>query len=302
MDHYIDKFMQYLIAEKNASPLTVESYGKDLNQFIEFLYEAYDPESVTIAALTTNDIRDFIDYCFEKGNELSTIERKVATLKSFFKYLEFHNYIDNNPTRDIHYSRQKKFLPTFLTFDQIQALVAFECKNFGDYRDKALLEVFYSTGARVSEIANANIDDCDFTSRRLKVLGKGSKERIVFLNETSVTSLQEYLNERKKKFNCLTSPLFVNNNGKRLTTRGIFYIIDKRANMAQLWKSVTPHVLRHSFATELLNRGADIRAVQDMLGHESISTTQKYTHTTTERLKALYHKYHPHAHRRHDNE
>ncbi len=302
MDHYIDKFMQYLIAEKNASPLTVESYSKDLNQFMEFLYEAVDPESVTIAAITANDIRDFIDYCFEKGNELSTIERKVATLKSFFKYLEFHNYRNGNPARDIHYSKQKNCLPVFLTFEQIQALVAFECKSFGDYRDKALLEVFYSTGARVSEITYADIDDCDYKTGRLKVLGKGSKERIVFLNDTAVTALQEYMNERKKKFNCLTNPLFVNNNGKRLTTRGIFYIIDKRANMAQLWKSVTPHVLRHSFATELLNRGADIRAVQDMLGHASISTTQKYTHTTIERLKELYHKYHPHAHRRHDDE
>ena len=302
MDHYIDTFMQYLIAEKNASPLTVESYGKDLNQFLEFLYQTVDSESVTIATITTHHIRDFIDYCFEKGNELSTIERKVATLKSFFKFLEFHNYIQDNPARDIHYSKQKNFLPTFLTFDQIQALVSFECNSFGDYRDKALLEVFYSTGARVSEIAQADVDDCDCKSGRLKVLGKGSKERIVFLNETAITALQEYLSVRKKKFNTISQPLFVNNNGKRLTTRGIFYIIDKRATMAQLWKSVTPHVLRHSFATELLNRGADIKAVQDMLGHENISTTQKYTHTTTQRLKELYQKYHPHAHRRHDNE
>lgn len=302
MDQYIDKFMQYLIAEKNASPLTVESYSKDLNQFMEYLCETVDPESVTIATITTNHIRDFIDYCFEKGNELSTIERKVATLKSFFKYLEFHNHIENSPARDIHYSKQNKFLPTFLTFDQIQALVSFECRSFGDYRDKALLEVFYSTGARVSEIAQADIDDCDCKSGRLKVLGKGSKERIVFLNETAISALVEYLSERERKFNSITKPLFVNNHGKRLTTRGIFYIIDKRANMAGLWKSVTPHVLRHSFATELLNRGADIKAVQDMLGHESISTTQKYTHTTTERLKELYRKYHPHANRRQDNE
>lgn len=302
MDHYIDKFMQYLIAEKNASPLTVESYSKDLNQFMDFLYEAGDPESVTIATITTNHIRNFIDYCFEKGNELSTIDRKVATLKSFFRFLEYHNYIENNPAGDIHHSKQKNSLPTFLTFDQIQTLLSFECKSFGDYRDKALLEVFYSTGARVSEIAQANIDDCDVVSGRLKVLGKGSKERIVFLHKTAIAALQKYLNERKKKFNTVTQPLFVNNHGKRLTTRGIFFIIDKRASMAGLWKSVTPHVLRHSFATELLNRGADIKAVQDMLGHESISTTQKYTHTTTERLKALYQKYHPHAHRRHDNE
>ncbi|MCX8123922.1 MAG: tyrosine-type recombinase/integrase [Spirochaetes bacterium] len=301
MDHYIDKFIQYLIAEKNASPLTVESYGKDLHQFVHFL-ESNGQCPVTIATITTETIRDFIDYCFELGNELSTIERKVATLKSFFKYLEFHNYIEHNPARQIHYSKHSKFLPTFLTFDQIQKLTSFECKSFSDYRDKALLEVFYSTGARVSEIANADVEDCDCVSKRLKVMGKGSKERIVFLNDTAIVSLQKYFDERRKKFGTITQPLFVNNNGKRLTTRGIFYIIDKRANQAHLWKSVTPHVLRHSFATELLNRGADIKAVQDMLGHESISTTQKYTHTTTQRLKELYMKYHPHAHRRNDNE
>lgn len=301
MDHYIDKFMQYLIAEKNASPLTVESYGKDLHQFIEFL-ESVEQFPVTIATITSEHIRDFIDYCFEQGNELSTIGRKVATLKSFFKYLEFHNYIENNPAREIQYSKQNKFLPTFLTFDQIQKLTSFQCNTFSDYRDKALLEVFYSTGARVSEIAGANVEDCDCISKRLKVLGKGSKERIVFLNETAIVSLQKYFDERKKKFGTITQPLFVNNNGKRLTTRGIFFIIEKRATMAQLWKSVTPHVLRHSFATELLNRGADIKAVQDMLGHASISTTQKYTHTTTQRLKELYMKYHPHAQRRENDE
>ena len=301
MDEYIDKFMQYLYAEKNASPLTIESYGKDLQQFVLFLYSEQS-EDVVVNDVSIEHIRDFIDDCFEKGNELSTIERKIATLKSFFKYLEYHGYIEKNPTHDIHFPKQSKYLPTFLSFDQIQLLTSFECNTFSDYRDKALLEVFYSTGARVSEIANANIGDCDLKSGQLMVKGKGSKERLVFLNETSIKSLQEYFLQRKRKFNLLTDPLFVNNSGKRLTTRGIFYIIDKRATAVQLWKSVTPHVLRHSFATELLNRGADIRAVQEMLGHESISTTQKYTHTTTERLKELYQKCHPHAHRSNDNE
>ena len=233
---------------------------------------------------------------------MSTIGRKIATLKSFFRYMEFHNYIIINPAREIHFPKQNNYLPVFLTFDQIQKLTTFQCQNFIDFRDKALLEVFYSTGARVSEIANADIVDLDCSKKTLKVLGKGSKERIVFLTDDTVYWLDKYFDYRLQRFGIMTDPLFINNSGKRLTSRGIFYIIEKRANMADLWKSVSPHVLRHSFATELLNRGADIKAVQDMLGHENISTTQKYTHTTIQRLKELYQKCHPHAIRRDNNE
>lgn len=302
MEHYIDTFIRYLISEKNASPLTVESYSTDLKQFVDAVHNYLSADDIDINGITAEHIRQFIDICFENGNELSTIGRKIATLKSFFRYMEFHNYISINPAREIHFPKQKNYLPVFLTFDQIQKLTTFQCQNFIDFRDKALLEVFYSTGARVSEIANANIVDLDCAKKTLKVLGKGSKERIVFLTNDTVYWLNKYFDYRLQKFGDMTDPLFINNSGKRLTSRGIFYIIEKRANMADLWKSVSPHVLRHSFATELLNRGADIKAVQDMLGHENISTTQKYTHTTIQRLKELYQKCHPHAIRRDNNE
>ena len=302
MEHYIDTFIRYLISEKNASPLTVESYSTDLKQFVEAVHNYLSADDIDINGITAEHIRQFIDICFENGNELSTIGRKIATLKSFFRYMEFHNYIIINPAREIHFPKQNNYLPVFLTFDQIQKLTTFQCQNFIDFRDKALLEVFYSTGARVSEIANADIVDLDCSKKTLKVLGKGSKERIVFLTDDTVYWLDKYFDYRLQRFGIMTDPLFINNSGKRLTSRGIFYIIEKRANMADLWKSVSPHVLRHSFATELLNRGADIKAVQDMLGHENISTTQKYTHTTIQRLKELYQKCHPHAIRRDNNE
>ncbi|HOE20821.1 MAG: tyrosine-type recombinase/integrase [Spirochaetes bacterium] len=302
MEHYIDTFIRYLISEKNASPLTVESYSTDLKQFVEAVHNYLSADDIDINVITAEHIRQFIDICFENGNEMSTIGRKIATLKSFFRYMEFHNYIIINPAREIHFPKQNNYLPVFLTFDQIQKLTTFQCQNFIDFRDKALLEVFYSTGARVSEIANADIVDLDCSKKTLKVLGKGSKERIVFLTDDTVYWLDKYFDYRLQRFGIMTDPLFINNSGKRLTSRGIFYIIEKRANMADLWKSVSPHVLRHSFATELLNRGADIKAVQDMLGHENISTTQKYTHTTIQRLKELYQKCHPHAIRRDNNE
>jgi site-specific recombinase XerD len=158
-----------------------------------------------------------------------------------------------------------------------------------------MLEVFYSTGARVSELADADIDDIDFDNGTLRVTGKGSKERIVFLTDGSIRWIQQYFNERKKKFGSLTKPLFVNNNGGRLTVRGISFILEGRARATGIIGRISPHVLRHSFATELLNRGADIRAVQEMLGHKNLSTTQIYTHTTKERLKRIYEQYHPHA-------
>ena len=302
MEHYIDTFIRYLISEKNASPLAVESYSTDLKQFVEAVHNYLSADDIDINVITAEHIRQFIDICFENGNEMSTIGRKIATLKSFFRYMEFHNYIIINPAREIHFPKQNNYLPVFLTFDQIQKLTTFQCQNFIDFRDKALLEVFYSTGARVSEIANADIVDLDCSKKTLKVLGKGSKERIVFLTDDTVYWLNKYFDYRLQRFGIMTDPLFINNSGKRLTSRGIFYIIEKRANMADLWKSVSPHVLRHSFATELLNRGADIKAVQDMLGHENISTTQKYTHTTIQRLKELYQKCHPHAIRRDNNE
>jgi integrase/recombinase XerC len=227
----------------------------------------------------------------------TSISRKIACIRSFFKFLYNNDYISHNPAVKIHFPKKGKQIPKFLFFNQIEELMSFDIKGFIDYRDRALLELFYSSGARVSEVASADIKRLYLEGGTLKVMGKGGSERMVFLTEESISWMKKYLSKRKEKFGGIDEPLFVNNKGKRITVRGIFYIIVKRARQTGLLQSVSPHTLRHSFATELLNQGADIRAIQEMLGHKSLSTTQIYTHTTKERLKEVYDRFHPHSSR-----
>jgi len=306
----IDSFCNYIIIEKNFSANTIESYYRDLLQFYRFLKGDVDKEinldfydiniiiednDVLITSIDQNDIRGFIEYCYDKGLKKTSISRKIACLKSFFKFLYNNNLIKKNPSKDIYFPKTEKKIPNFLYYNQIERLSNFELKNFIDFRDMALLNIFYSTGARVSEIASADIKNLNITKGMLKVYGKGSIERIVFLTEETVKHTKIYFHERKKKFLEITDPLFINNRGGRITERGIFYIIKKRVRLSGLMGNISPHTLRHSFATELLNRGADIRAIQEMLGHKSISSTQRYTHTTKERLLKVYEKCHPHS-------
>lgn len=307
----IDSFLGYLECEKNASLRTVGSYSDDLLQLHKFLlgeeidekcdYSIYcidvviENEDVEISSVKQDDITGFIEYCYDRGLKRSSISRKIACIRSFFKYLYNNDYIKHNPALKIHFPKGNKRLPKFLHLDQIEELMGFELKSFLDYRDRALLEVFYSSGARVSEIASADIPDLYIENNTLKVTGKGGGERVVFLTDESVAWLKKYLMLRKKKFGESGEPLFVNSRGERITVRGIFYIIVKRAKECGLLQRVSPHTLRHSFATELMNQGADIRAIQEMLGHKNLSTTQIYTHTTKERLKEVYDRFHPHS-------
>jgi integrase/recombinase XerC len=305
----IDKFMRYLIVQKNASPRTVESYNVDLLQFYRFLVGDYrDPsgyeyevdveiveDDVLIESIDKNDIKGFVEYCYDIGLSIITISRKIAAIKSFFRFLYNNDIIPNNPAVSVNSPKRSNKIPKFLYYNQIENLLDFPLEGFLDFRDRALLEVFYSSGARVSEIASADLADVEFERGLLKVHGKGSVERIVFLTDESMHWVRRYLKERERRFRELSEPLFVNNNGKRLTVRGIFYIIVKRAGETGTLGNISPHTLRHSFATEMLNQGADIRAVQEMLGHKNLSTTQTYTHTTRERLRRAYERYHPHA-------
>lgn len=305
----IDQFMRYLGNEKNSSNKTLEAYGRDLRQFYRFLcgdfgpdlrekYEVTAPildDDVPIASIGSNDITAFIEFSYDCGLKRSSIERKIAALRSFFAFLFNKGYLEKNPAVKIGYPRKETRLPRFLHFNQIEEVMVFEVKTFIDYRDRALLETFYSTGARVAELCAADTADVDFTANRIRVTGKGSEERIVFLTDGTAGMLQRYFLERKRKFGVLGDPLFVNNRGGRITVRGMYDIVVKRARAAGLLERVSPHTLRHSFATELLNRGADIRAVQEMLGHKHLSTTQVYTHTTKERLKKVFEKFHPHG-------
>ncbi len=305
----IDQFMSYLRNEKNSSEKTLEAYGMDLNQFCRFLcgdfgpdirerYEvrvAVEHDDIPVFSIGSEDITAFIEFSYDCGLKRSSIERRIAALRSFFNFLFNKGHIQKNPAIKIGYPKKESRLPKFLHLNQIEAVLDFELKSFIDYRDRAILETFYSTGARVSELCSADMSDVDFRSNRLKVLGKGAEERIVFLTDGTSAVLRRYLAERGKKFRTVSDPLFVNNRGGRITERGVYDIVVKRARAAGMHDRVSPHTLRHSFATELMDRGADIRAVQEMLGHKHLSTTQVYTHTTKDRLRKVFEKFHPHG-------
>jgi site-specific recombinase XerD len=305
----IDQFMSYLRNEKNSSEKTLESYGRDLSQFGRFIcgdfgpgvrekYEvraAVDHDDVRVVSIESDDITAFIEFSYDCGLKRSSIERRIATIRSFFNFLFNKGHVQKNPALKIGYPKKESRLPKFLHNNQVEAVLDFEPKSFIDHRDRAVLETFYSTGARVSELCSADVSDVDFDSNRLKVLGKGAEERIVFLTDGTGAALRRYLAERRKKFKSVSEPLFVNNRGGRITQRGVYDIVVKRARAAGMLDRVSPHTLRHSFATELLDRGADIRAVQEMLGHKNLSTTQVYTHTTKERLRKVFETYHPHG-------
>ncbi len=309
MYNYIDSFLDHILYEKNYSQNTAGDYRGDLLQLADFLvgrvkedYKDYFEidclivsDEPQISTVTVSDLRSFLEYCYDCGMKMSTIERKVSVLKSFFGYLHRNELIEENPSKKLIYPKKEKKLPKFLHLKEYEELVSFEIKDFFDLRDKTVLALFYSTGARISEISSSLVSDLDLGSGRLKVTGKGSEERVLFLTKESVALMKIYLKERNIKFNTASEYIFVNRFGKGISVRGMYDLVMKRAAKAGLSYKLTPHTLRHSFATELLNNGADIRAVQEMLGHKSLSTTQVYTHTTKLRLKKVYEKYHPHS-------
>jgi len=305
----IEQFMLYLGSEKGSSAKTLEAYNRDLHQFYLFLcgdsgagvrekYEvraAVVDEDVPIGSISGDDITAFIEYSYDRGMKRSSIERRIASIRSFFTFLYNKGYIEKNPSVRIGYPKKESRLPKFLHLNQIEGLLNFDLATFTDFRDRAILETFYSTGARVAELCAADAADVDFESKRIKVTGKGSEDRVVFITDGTAELLRRYFSERMRKFGALGDPLFVNNRGNRITVRGVYDIVAKRARAAGILERVSPHTLRHSFATELLDRGADIRAVQEMLGHKHLSTTQVYTHTTKERLRKVFEKFHPHS-------
>jgi integrase/recombinase XerC len=301
MDSAIDSFLRYMESERNVAANTVKAYSIDLGEFAEFLPADANGDRPSPGTVTPDIIRNYLDHLFlDEGFERSTIERKVAALRSFFSFLHKRDEIASNPMIGISYLKKEKKLPRFLSDEQIERILDFPIESFFDCRDRALLELFYSSGARVSELAGATVNHLDLEGRRLKVTGKGSVDRIVFITEPARDALVKYLAEKKRLFSDKCRSIFINNNGAGLTVRGIFYIVNKRAQAAGFVDHVSPHTFRHSFATELMNGGADIRAVQEMLGHSSLSTTQIYTHTSNKRIKEIYSRCHPHAVKRED--
>jgi tyrosine recombinase XerC len=295
----IEDFIQYIQREKNFSENTVVSYRNDLSDFVEFLKER-NWEGNSLHQIDRSLLRDFLVFLKRRRLKESTIAHKVFVLRSFFKYLLRKRKILSNPASFLSSPKRRKRLPTFLTISQMENLLRLPPKeSFWGLRDLAILELFYSTGMRLSELANLDLSSVDFQGEVVRVLGKGKKERIIPVGKEALTVLKNYLNLCKSTFkdrsNADGEAIFLNRSGKRLSARGIGRIVKRYATQISEDQKTSPHTFRHTFATHLLDKGADLLAVKELLGHESLSTTQIYTHVTTDRLKKVYEKAHPRA-------
>ena len=288
--YYINKFISYLKMEKNYSHHTISNYLRDLQEFGDFLQKHYQNRDIKEIDYFT--LRKFLGNLATRNLSKRSISRKISTLKSFFKFLYREGIIKSNPATALIYPKLEKPLPRFLTEEEVAKILnVVEGDTFISLRDKAILEFLYSTGARVSEAASLKIEDIDLLGGIVKVKGKGKKERLLPLGEPAILAIRNYLKTRKD-----TNPyLFINRRGTELSERAFRLIVDKYIRKAALSLKVSPHTFRHSFATHLLNRGADLRSVQELLGHASISTTQVYTHLSIESLKKVYQRAHPRA-------
>ena len=286
---YIESFLLYLKNEKNYSNLTITNYNKDLLEFMLYLKDK------DISLVIKDDIKGYLKLLYDHENKASTVSRKISTLKSFYKYLKEKSYISYNPMVNIRYPKKEKNLPRFVPYNELESML--EVSKNGEYgiRNYLIIELMYSTGVRVSELINIKLSDIDFENKKIRILGKGSYERFVFFGEYANEAISNYLEcLRLKLLKGKTNDfLFLNKNGDKITNRGVFSIIDNIIKETSIKTKVSPHTLRHTFATHLLDNGCDLRSVQEMLGHKNINSTEVYTHVTSERLKDIYFKSHP---------
>ena len=294
----MDKFLEYLETVLNLSPATVKSYSFDLKQYFEYLED--NGEEYTNP--DKNRGRGFAAYLSYSGLKPASVNRKISALRKFYDYLVKEGESEINPFSNVGNLKDEKRLPEYLQLDEIEKMrnyISAESRDeFTMYRDMALVDFIFSTGCRISEAVSLDFNEIRFYDSTVKVTGKGNKERIVFLSGKASDSLKKYRDAAVKsgKYRDGKSmPLFINSRGERLSQRGAFYIIDKIITGAGIQKKVSPHTLRHTFATHLVDQGADIRMVQEMLGHSSLSTTQVYTHTGISKLKEVYRNAHPHS-------
>jgi len=286
MKEYIDKFIRYLEVEKGVSDHTVRAYRKDLEEFSD--YVKTQPDKIDMI-----DVRGFIADQIKKGLNKITVSRRLSSIRSFFKFLYREGFTGSNPAKLVSNPKVPKLLPRFLSVDDVFSLIEKpEGIGFMIARDKAILELLYSSGLRVSELAGLNLDDINIKESLTKIRGKGKKERIVPVGSKAIDAIKSYLVERillKAK----DKALFLNRMGTRLTDRGVRRIVVKYARGSFITGKIGPHTLRHSFASHLLQDGADLRVIQELLGHSSLSTTQKYTHLDITHLMDIYDKAHP---------
>lgn len=307
---WIEKYLDYLRFQRNASSHTIRNYASDLQQFVRYLThtpegeQRPEPELEQIDNLT---IREFLGTLYQKRNKKSSVARKLASIRSFMKFLSSREAIGTNPARSVVSPKRESRLPDYIAIDSVVSLV--ESPDTGTdlgKRDRAILELLYAAGIRVGELVGLNLGDISLDEGLVRVLGKGSKERIVPFGERARESLETYLNVRGNRMRAnrfirsdVRHPegeaVFLNIRGGRLTARSVWNIVDRYVGQLAERLRVHPHTLRHTFATHMLNAGADLRTIQELLGHESLSTTQKYTHVSVEQLIKIYESCHPRA-------
>ncbi len=295
LQRILDDYLHYLKAERGLSDNTVSSYGMDLQQFIGYLKEQ---EIDNLNDVDKQVIIDYLDYLMKKGKANSSIVRCVTSLRKFFQTMKQDGIIDENPMLTIETPKSEKHLPEVLSTEEVEMLLnAPDVTQTLGLRNRAILELMYATGLRVSEVVNLRLEDLHLDVGIIQTIGKGRKERIVPIGDEAITWINNYLRDARPEL-CKTrrSPfLFVNFHGERLTRQGVWKNLKNEVRKAGITKNVTPHTLRHSFATHILENGADLRIVQELLGHSDISTTQIYTHISKKRLSEIYDTTHPHA-------
>ncbi|MDP3980335.1 MAG: tyrosine recombinase XerC [Chlamydiota bacterium] len=292
-DSLIDNYCRYMEGQRNFSQHTISNYTRDIRQFFSYV-KTHEPGSMDITKIDLYVLRRYLGLMQRKLLNRASVLRKMASLRSFFKYLVQNGEMPANPMMAISSPRGTRRLPKFLTIDEVNRLLdSVPIGRKETLRDRAVLELLYSTGIRVSELAGLNVDAIDFSAEMIRVMGKGRKERIVPMGSYAAKALQEYLKQRTASES--RKAVFVNKFGNRMTVRGVQRVIEKYAIVSGLKGRLTPHTLRHSCATHMLDQGADLRLIQEMLGHVNLSTTQIYTHVTAEKLKRIYDHAHPRA-------
>lgn len=283
---FMDDFENYLKIDKHYSSNTIESYMRDISGFLSYTEKE-------IVDITKKDIDNYVLHILPKYNE-SSINRIIASIKSFFRYLSIYKGFIN-VSEDVESLKRKKTLPKYLSIEEVDKLLDIKLKDPFDYRNKTILELLYATGLRATELINLDIQNIDTVNMVVNVYGKGSKERIVPISKIAVNYLELYINKYREllfvKKQKPTDALFLNNHGNRMTRQGLYKIIGKIAEEKRINKEITPHVLRHSFATHMIECGADIRSVQELLGHENVVTTEIYTHLANNFIKNNYDEY-----------
>lgn len=295
--HDLEDFRSYILVEKNFSKHTAKAYYSDILDFLLWLGET------PVENVNFSTVREYLHFIQKFNYKKTTIARKIASLRTFYKYLYREKKVESNPATNLNSPKRPRQLPKFLTpYEVEQILNNIKIDTPAGYRNKAILELLWATGMRVSELSGLNFEDLNLANNEIRVFGKGSKERIILVTDRAKTYLQRYIDTARPlvakgfRVECNEdSPVFINNTGYRLQTRTIRNVINDVVEKIQLPKHVTPHVFRHSFATHLIENGADLRVVQELLGHASISNTQIYTHVSSQHLKEVYNETHPRA-------